>query len=200
MLRVTQKLYFAFAGAVIAGVLATPALAGQPTSDQIVKALTVSKRVTRQLSDAASAEDRRFIDSLRKRTTRSLTLDDRDKIAAIAQQKPSIDLEINFDFNSDTIGNAAMPAVTALGQALSNPAIKGGTFVLAGYTDAKGSDAYNQDLSNRRADSVKKFLIDKYKIDASTLITVGFGKTHLQNASDPYGAENRRVQIINVTN
>jgi outer membrane protein OmpA-like peptidoglycan-associated protein len=200
MLRGAKKLNFALAGAIIAVALATPALAGQLTSDQIVKALTVTKRVTRQLSDVAGAEDRRFIDSLRKRTTRSLTLDDRDKVAAIAEQKPSIDLEIKFDFNSDAIGNAAMPAVTALGQALSNPAIKGGTFVLAGYTDAKGSDGYNQDLSNRRADSVKKFLVEKYKIDASTLITVGFGKTHLRNASDPYGAENRRVQIVNVTN
>lgn len=194
-----RKLNLALAGAVVAA-LATPALAGQPTSDQIVKALTTTKRVTRQLSDAATAEDRRFIGSLRNRTTRSLTLDDRDKIAAIAERKPSIDLEITFDFNSAAIGDAAMPEVTALGQALSNAQLKGGTFILAGHTDAKGTESYNQDLSVRRAETVRQFLADKYKIDASDLIAVGYGKTQLKDASDPYGAENRRVQIINVTN
>lgn len=194
-----RKLNLALAGAVVAA-LATPALAGQPTSDQIVKALTTTKRVTRQLSDAATAEDRRFIGSLRNRTTRSLTLDDRDKIAAIAERKPSIDLEITFDFNSAAIGDAAMPEVTALGQALSSAQLKGGTFILAGHTDAKGTESYNQDLSVRRAETVRQFLADKYKIDASDLIAVGYGKTQLKDASDPYGAENRRVQIINVTN
>lgn len=200
MLRSAQKLNLAFACAVMAGALAMPACAEEPTPDQIVKALTTTKRVTRELSAPANAADQHFIDGLRKRTTRSLSLDDRDKITAIAEQRPSIDLEINFDFNSAAIGAVAMPVVTTLGQALTNTAIKGGTFILAGYTDAKGSDAYNEDLSIRRAQAVRQFLVDKYRLDAGTLIAVGFGKTHLKDASDPDGAENRRVQIINVTN
>jgi outer membrane protein OmpA-like peptidoglycan-associated protein len=176
------------------------AVAEDASSDQIIKALTTSKRVTRHLTDAESAQDKTFIDGLRKRATRSLTLDDRSKITAIAEKKPSIDLEINFDFNSADIGQAAVPEVTALGQALGNDQLKGGTFILAGHTDAKGGDAYNQDLSVRRAEAVKQFLADKYKIDATNLIAVGYGKSQLKNASDPYGSENRRVQIINVTN
>ena len=203
MWRYARKLNLASACTVImAGVAlaAANAFAEEASSDQIVKALTTSKRVTRHLTDAETAQDKTFVDGLRKRSTRSLTLDDRSKITAIAEKKPSIDLEINFDFNSADIGQGAVPEVTALGQALSNDQLKGGTFILAGHTDAKGGDAYNQDLSIRRAEAVKQFLADKYKIDATNLIAVGYGKAQLKNASDPFGSENRRVQIINVTN
>ena len=80
-----------------------------------------------------------------------------------------------------------MPAVTALGKALTNPELKGTTFVLAGHTDATGGDTYNQDLSERRADSLKKYLMEKYGIAAADLVTVGYGKTKLKNASRPGG-------------
>jgi flagellar motor protein MotB len=45
---------------------------------------------------------------------------------------------------------------------------------------------------------VKQFLKDKYGIDASRLVTVGYGKTQLKNSSDPLAAENRRVQLVNM--
>ena len=187
---------------IVAGLalMAGSAVAEEASSDQIIKALTTSKRVTRHLTDTEGAQDKSFIDGLRKRSTRSLTLDDRNKITAIAEKKPSIDLEINFDFNSADIGQAALPEVTALGQALANEQLKGGTFILAGHTDAKGADSYNQDLSMRRAEAVKQFLAEKYKIQVINLIAVGYGKSQLKNAADPFGSENRRVQIINVTN
>ena len=91
-----------------------------------------------------------------------------------------------------------MPAVAALGKALTNPDLKGTTFVLAGHTDAKGGDTYNQDLSERRADTLKKYLIEKYGIATADLVTVGYGKTKLKNASSPDADENRRVQIVNM--
>jgi outer membrane protein OmpA-like peptidoglycan-associated protein len=40
--------------------------------------------------------------------------------------------------------------------------------------------------------------VQKYGIAADTLMTAGYGKTHLKNTSDPYGAENRRVAIVNM--
>jgi outer membrane protein OmpA-like peptidoglycan-associated protein len=45
---------------------------------------------------------------------------------------------------------------------------------------------------------VKQFLKDKYGIDATKLVTVGYGKAQLKNASDPFAAENRRVQLVNM--
>ena len=175
--------------------------AEQPSAEQIIKALK-PPRVTRSLSttpaDAArDAEETRFIDTLRNRTTRSLTSDERDKVASIAKSKPSIDLEITFEFNSATIAANAMPQVTALGEALTSSDLKGRTFILAGHTDGKGSDTYNQSLSERRADAVKRYLAEKYKIEASNLLTVGYGKTQLKNPAGPFLPENRRVQVVN---
>ena len=108
-----------------------------------------------------------FINALRNRPTRSLSTEERDKIASIASSKPKIDLEINFEYNSAVIGSNAMPQITELGKALTSVDLKGRTFILAGFTDAKGSATYNQGLSERRADAVKQFLSEKYGIEAS---------------------------------
>jgi hypothetical protein len=54
---------------------------------------------------------------VRNRPTRSLSTEERDKIASIASSKPKIDLEINFEYNSAVIGSKAMPQVTELGKA-----------------------------------------------------------------------------------
>jgi outer membrane protein OmpA-like peptidoglycan-associated protein len=173
------------------------------TEDQILRALT-PKRLTRSLSapqpaeTAKAAEENKFVTQIRNRTTRSLSSGEREQIAAIASEKPSIDLEITFDYNSANLSQKAMPAVAALGKALTNPDLKGTTFVLAGHTDAAGGEGYNQDLSERRADSLKKYLMDKYGISAGDLVTVGYGKAKLKNAADPNGPENRRVQVVNM--
>jgi outer membrane protein OmpA-like peptidoglycan-associated protein len=194
--------------AIAAGVVMTMtigmALAGDSTvsSDQILQALT-PKKLTRSLT--AAPEDRakmaaesKFVQSIKGRTTRSLSSGERDQIYAIAQDKPNIDLEINFDYNSANISQGAQSQVDALGKALTDPSMKGSTFVLAGHTDAVGSDPFNQDLSERRADAVKKYLTAKYGMATSDLVTVGYGKTRLKDPNDPKGAENRRVQVVNM--
>jgi outer membrane protein OmpA-like peptidoglycan-associated protein len=173
------------------------------TEDQILRALT-PKRLTRSLSapsaadTAKAAEEQKFVSTIRNRTTRSLSSGEREQIAEIAKEKPAIDLEITFDYNSANISQKAQPAVAALGRALTNPDLKGTTFVLAGHTDAAGGDAYNQELSERRADAIKKVLMEKYGIAAADLVTVGYGKTKLKNPNAPTAEENRRVQVVNM--
>jgi outer membrane protein OmpA-like peptidoglycan-associated protein len=89
-------------------------------------------------------------------------------------------------------------AVQELGKALSDASLKGSTFVVAGHTDAIGGEAYNQDLSERRADTIKKYLIEKYGIAGSDLVTVGYGKTKPKDANAPMDPINRRVQVVNM--
>jgi outer membrane protein OmpA-like peptidoglycan-associated protein len=176
--------------------------AEERSADDIVKALKprITRGLTTSPADAArNAEETKFVNTLRNRPTRSLTVTERDQITSIAKKRPSIDLEVNFDYNSDNIGTKAMPQVTALGEALSSSDLKGGTFILAGHTDAKGSETYNQGLSERRAEAVRRFLSEKYGVEVSNLVTVGYGKTQLKKAADPFGSENRRVQIINAS-
>lgn len=176
--------------------------AEQMTADQILQGLT-PKRLTRSLSaapadTAKAAEESRFINQIRNRTTRSLSSGERNQIAAMAEEKPNVNLEITFDYNSANISQKALPAVAELGKALTSPQLKGTTFVLAGHTDAQGSDAYNQDLSERRADAVKKYLMEKHGIAAADLVTVGYGETRLKNPNDPNAEANRRVQVVNM--
>jgi outer membrane protein OmpA-like peptidoglycan-associated protein len=179
------------------------------TEDQILRALTPAKKpLTRGLSTApqtqtdpaASAAEGQLIQSVRNRPTRSLSRAEREEIAAVVKDKPKIDLEINFDYNSANISSRSLPSVEALGRALSNPDLKGSTFVVAGHTDAVGSDGYNQDLSERRADSIKRYLVDKFGIAGADLVTVGYGKTKLKDTANPFSEVNRRVQVVNMEN
>ena len=125
---------------------------------------------------------------------------EREEIATIVKDKPKIDLEINFDYNSAEISTKSLPSVQALGRALSSADLNGSTFVVVGHTDAAGGEAYNQDLSERRADSIKRYLVDKYGINGTDLVTVGYGKSKLKDPNQPMAEANRRVQVVNMEN
>jgi outer membrane protein OmpA-like peptidoglycan-associated protein len=170
-------------------------------ADQILNALVPGAAVTRSLSGPRpeTPEQTNFLASLRNRAANSLAPDERQKLATFANGKPSIDVSIKFDFNSDKIGPAATPATQEVGKALVSPKLAGGTFMVAGHTDGKGSDLYNQKLSERRAEAVKTYLVMHYKIPAANLLAVGYGKTTLKNVDNPFAPENRRVQIVNMT-
>jgi outer membrane protein OmpA-like peptidoglycan-associated protein len=195
------------ARSVIAAALVLPAGAAMaqhnPSSQQIFDALKPKQPLTRSLSvspaeQAKKAETDKFVDTLRNRPTRSLSIDERQQIATVVQERPRIDLEIKFDFNSANIAKAALADMDNLGKALADPALKGGTFVLAGHTDAVGSEEYNQDLSSRRADSVKRYLTEKFSLAPDRLVTAGYGKTRLKNKDNPKAPENRRVEVVNM--
>jgi outer membrane protein OmpA-like peptidoglycan-associated protein len=181
------------------------ALAGDSnvSADQILHALQ-PKPLTRGLSigpqadPADKAMEINFVDTLRNRKTRSLSTGEREEIAEIASTKPNIDLDIQFDYNSAEISKTSMPAVQELGKVLSNASLKGSTFVVAGHTDAIGSEGYNQDLSERRADTIKRYLTEKYGIVGTDLVTVGYGKSKPKDPNAPMDPINRRVQVVNM--
>ncbi|MGB3865932.1 MAG: OmpA family protein [Xanthobacteraceae bacterium] len=186
------------AGGVVMTSAPLPAMAGELSTQQIIDGL---KPKTRSLSSSArsglNAADATFINRVRGQS-RSLSLGERQRMAEIAAKRPKIDVEINFDFNSAEVTPAAEPQLNSLGQALTSPELAGGVVMLGGHTDAKGGDDYNQKLSQRRAETVKRFLIENYKLAPDLLLTSGYGKSGLKNADDPYAAENRRVEIVNV--
>lgn len=183
------------------GAMTSASIARDLTDQQIIDKLKTPK-LTRSLSgtpsetSTLSASDAAFINRIRK--TRSLSTADREQVATIAKTRPAVDLEINFDYNSASISPTAEPQLHSLGKALTSAELNGSIFMLGGHTDAKGPDSYNQTLSERRAETVKKFLIENYKIPSENLVSAGYGETELKNKADPNGAENRRVQVVNM--
>ena len=153
-----------------------------------------------QVDQAAVAAQGQFVQKIRGRSTRSLSVSEREEIADFVKDKPKIDLEINFEYNSAQISAKSLASIEALGRALSNSELKGSTFVVAGHTDAAGGESYNQDLSERRADAIKRYLGDKYGINGSDLVTVGYGKSKLKDPGQPMAEANRRVQVVNTEN
>jgi outer membrane protein OmpA-like peptidoglycan-associated protein len=80
--------------------------------------------------------------------------------------------------------------------ALGSPRLSNATLVIEGHTDARGRDDYNQLLSERRAHTVRSYLVQNFHIPEQKLLAAGFGETRLKNITDPNSAENRRVVFV----
>ncbi|RLC50885.1 MAG: OmpA family protein, partial [Candidatus Cloacimonadota bacterium] len=104
---------------------------------------------------------------------------------------------VNFEFNSAELTAGAKEVLMKVVRTLKDyPEM---TLLIKGHTDNIGSDAYNLKLSQRRADSVRQFLIDN-GIDPSRLESVGYGETQPIATNDtPEGrAKNRRIEFYRV--
>ncbi len=67
-----------------------------------------------------------------------------------------------------------------------------------GHTDSMGSDAYNQKLSQRRAEAVRQYLVDKFGMNPALLKAVGFGESRpiASNDTEEGRAKNRRIEAV----
>jgi outer membrane protein OmpA-like peptidoglycan-associated protein len=112
---------------------------------------------------------------------------------------PKINLTIEFEYGSDRPTAVGLKQLGVLSDALKDPGLKGFRFMLAGHTDAIGSEGYNQELSQRRAAAVQRYLAGQ-QLDPSKLNIVGFGKTRLLPGVNPDDPKNRRVEVVNLLN
>jgi outer membrane protein OmpA-like peptidoglycan-associated protein len=113
------------------------------------------------------------------------------------RDKPfGVALPVPFEFNSDRLTAAGMRVVDQLAEVLKlNGQDK---FIIQGHTDAVGSDDYNKALSERRAQAVADYLVQRHGIARDRLETQGLGKSSLLLPADPNNGRNRRVQVLNV--
>jgi outer membrane protein OmpA-like peptidoglycan-associated protein len=105
---------------------------------------------------------------------------------------------ILFATNSDRIRPESTPTLEEIGQMLKEHAEL--RIAIEGHTDGDGEEAYNQELSERRAAAVKAFLIQTYGIQDSRLQTAGFGESKpVADNTTPEGKQqNRRVELVRV--
>jgi len=114
-----------------------------------------------------------------------------------SDSKQMIDLNIPFEFNSSELQARAAGQLKQLRSALSSEALSKDQFLVAGHTDASGSAQHNQQLSMRRAEAVKRYLVDN-GVPAQRLQAVGYGSEHLAVPDRPDDPSNRRVEIRNL--
>lgn len=108
---------------------------------------------------------------------------------------PSINIKVFFEFDSAILKPEAQDVLDNLGEALTYGELNNYRFQIAGHTDAVGTDAYNQTLSEQRAKAVLDYLVMMFGIDAARLEPIGFGESQLLHPDDPEGDANRRVQV-----
>lgn len=115
--------------------------------------------------------------------------------------RPHIAVPIHFEYNSAHITGDSFAQLERVAQALKDTRLSGSRIGIEGHTDNQGSDAYNQTLSQRRADAVRQFLIDKSGIAVSRLIAKGYGKSQplpdVSQETEEGRAANRRVEFVN---
>jgi outer membrane protein OmpA-like peptidoglycan-associated protein len=102
-----------------------------------------------------------------------------------------------FEYDSDVLQASAIGQLQKLGTLIQrNPKA---TFTVEGYTDSFGTPEYNLDLSQRRADSVKRYLVEVMGISPAQIQTHGYGATKFRtspNGSIEAQSSNRRVEIV----
>ena len=98
---------------------------------------------------------------------------------------------------SRTVTEAVCPAGTRDGLSSLTQRIRY-LVLLAASTDSTGRADHNMNLSKRRAEAVKDYLVTAYGVPRNRLEAIGRGQTMPINASDPANPANRRVQVVNI--
>jgi outer membrane protein OmpA-like peptidoglycan-associated protein len=110
----------------------------------------------------------------------------------------SVDLRINFAYDRADLTEQGYAQARELGRALSAAEFRGHDIVLIGHTDSRGELAYNDDLSRRRAETVRAFLVRDLGLPADRLRVEGRGERELlmSGTTEQDHALNRRVEVV----
>ena len=127
----------------------------------------------------------------------------KDLGAKVTDREIRIELaaDVLFDFDKSDLRAEAVPSLEKVAEVLRSHA--GAPVTIEGHTDSKGSDAYNQPLSEKRAQAVREWLVKNGLASAAKITTKGWGKskpiapnTRSDGSDDPEGRKkNRRVEI-----
>ncbi|MCB1766660.1 MAG: OmpA family protein [Candidatus Competibacteraceae bacterium] len=115
----------------------------------------------------------------------------------LIRDRPKIAALIHFDSNSARIRDDAYPLLNEYVAALQSPTLANAMLLIAGHTDAAGSNKYNLILSGERAQAVRAYLIE-HGVSPDRLIAKGYGEAYpvASNATETGREENRRSEFI----
>lgn len=185
--------------------MAIPLAAWLPDPDTKFEFAETSAEVTAQLAPSSAMAKKMQGDSGMKTTTMSEEPlgEDTEPVVVDTGDTPGrpsvngVNLDILFDFDKATIKAESFKLLDALGEAMSSQELKGRRIIIAGHTDSRGDKAYNLTLSKKRAEAVKAYLVNKWKVNPDTVETVGYGMSRPMNKGNTpeERQKNRRVEI-----
>jgi len=119
-----------------------------------------------------------------------------DGCPIVMKEKVTIDIDIRFDTDKTDIKPQYFNQLKKVADFMATyPETKA---VIEGHSDSVGPAAYNKKLSQRRADSVRMYLINNFNIDPSRISAIGFGeqKPIASNDTEEGRSQNRRIQAV----
>lgn len=179
----------------------TPATVATVTTLEAPKSIATTQLEAVQTSKATTTLET-------SQPTQTTTTSVQKTLSDLKAEKTSDGIRINlpenilFDFDKSQLRPQAKPTLAKVTTLLRS--YKTAPVSIYGYTDSKGSDDYNQELSGRRANAVKDFLVQTFGVEAARLEAKGFGETQPvapnakpDGSDDPAGRQkNRRVEVI----
>jgi len=107
----------------------------------------------------------------------------------------SVDINIQFSVNSSKVTPRAKDQMRELGRALTSNTLNAGIFEIIGHTDATGRAQTNKELSQKRAEAVRQFLIRNFGVAPARLKSTGLGEAQLRDKLRRTHTSNRRMEI-----
>ena len=110
--------------------------------------------------------------------------------------KTAVALDVYFEFNSDKIRPEYYPVLDKLGEVLAQHPQE--AIEISGHTDNIGPDPYNAMLSQKRAISIKNYLVQRFPVNAERLQAIGYGESLPRKTNDTSEGRsfNRRVELM----
>ena len=150
------------------------------------------KKVEPSAPEPAIVEEEPMVDTSAEDAARARALEE-ERLAeeAEAARESFVNEKVYFEFDSSVIDSTAAFVLNAKAEWLrANPQA---TIIIEGHCDERGTNDYNLALGDRRANSVKTFLVD-VGISPSRMTTISYGEERLADPTDH--AKNRRAQFV----
>jgi outer membrane protein OmpA-like peptidoglycan-associated protein len=147
----------------------------------------------------------RPLSPVRARYTREQILSEPEVVVSqpeVRRSVPSVEIDtVHFGFNEAFVREEEIANLERIGKIVEKivAAHPDEVFIIEGHTDAVGDDAYNIELSKKRAEAVKQALTEYYVIAAENLSTAGLGERYLKIPTTEEEGENRRVTLRRMT-
>jgi len=133
-----------------------------------------------------------YINSLDMGETRGICIGTEQECAPKVVPQ-GLDMRISFELDSADLTESAQKNLGLFAAMMKDERLISAHFVVEGHTDARGTSAYNETLSEERAASVSRFLMDQ-GIESQRLSAIGLGETQ-PRTEDIMDPENRRVEL-----